>query len=173
MSDDTPSTPLPRQLAAVDPRTDLKAFSPNVTQARAKARLHAQLRERAETVDFATLSATELAELAGTQRLLQWLREPGFALWLSDRDAYVYDALALRETAVRVVADVLTSDYEPKILTAKDKLKAADMLFTLTGAYPSKTKEVRYVDRDLDNMSDDEVQRQLAETKQKLKQLPD
>ncbi len=171
MSDDDLPPPSV-QLAGINPRVELELFAPTVTQARAKARLHAQLREHAETMDLDRMPAQEIAELAGHTRVLQWLKDPGFAAWLFDRDSYVYDALALRETAVQILGDILLSDYEPKILTAKDKLKAADMLLTLTGAYPAKQRDVRFLDAGLDAMPDDQVQAELAAMRKTLAKLP-
>jgi hypothetical protein len=184
--DDKPSTP-PRsskdsgaqastpgeRLGAINPKIELTPFTPNATQARAKARLHVMLRERAETTDLASLTAQELADMAGNSRVLGWLKNPGFYAWLADKDSYVYDALAELETAVRVIADILNSDYEPRVLTAKDKLKAADMLLNLTGAYPSKQRDVRFLDAGLDAMPEDQVRTELAAMRKQLRQLPD
>jgi hypothetical protein len=147
---------------------DLEAYSPGTEQQRAKARLHQRLRELEGIRDLESLSAQELADLAGSSRVLKWLREPGFAAWFADKDTFVINALAMREVAVAMIGDVLMGDYEPKILTAKDKLKAADMLLQLTGSYPAKQREVRFLDKDLDNMPPDEVQAQLTAARAKL-----
>lgn len=163
------SDPTPRdQLAGIHPKTDLTVFRPSQSQEYAKARLHDRLKARADLVDLASLTAQEVADLAGNQRVLGWLKDPAFAAWLADNDAYAYTALALRETAVAVLADILRADYEPKILTAKDKLKAADMLFQLTGAYPAKSKEVRFMDAELERMPADQVRAELAERRKAL-----
>jgi hypothetical protein len=174
MSNPTPPSPKAKTLglSAVDQISTLEAFDPRPMHARAKARLHARLKERAEATDFRTCSIDELAELAGDRRIGQWFKDPGFVAWLADSEAFAYDALALRETAVAVLADILNSDYEPKILTAKDKLKAADMLLTLTGAYPAKQRDVRFLDASLDGMEPDEVRRELAAVRAKLRELP-
>jgi hypothetical protein len=148
-------------LDAVSRVSDLESFRPSAEQQRAKARLHARLRERAEVVDLASLTADEVATLAGNRRVLTWLRDPGFAAWLADKDTFATNALAMRELAVQVIGEVLLSDYEPKVLTAKDKLKAADMLLQLTAAYPAKQREVRFLDKDLDAMPPDQVQAEL------------
>lgn len=99
--------------------------------------------------------------LAGDARVAKWLRDPAFAAWLYDRDTFVHRAVALKDLALRVLEDTLLAEYEPKVLTAKDKLKAADMLLQLTGAYP-KAAPAKFLDRDLDAMDADEVERQLA-----------
>jgi hypothetical protein len=169
---DALAPPLRHQLAGIDPRTELAVFAPKPAQARAKARLHAQLAAAADRVDLASLTATEVAALAGNVRVVEWLRDPAFAAWLADKDTYAYQALALRETAVAVLDDILTADYEPKILTAKDKLKAVDMLFQLTGSYPAKEKAIRFADAGLDGMSADQVKAEIAALKAKVRELP-
>lgn len=164
MSDPTPA----QALDGLSRVVDLETYRPSREQERAKARLHQRLRERAEVVDLASLTADEVATLAGNRRVLTWLRDSGFAAWLADRDSWVVDALAMRQTVIAVIAEVLTSDYEPKVLTAKDKLKAADMLAQLAGMYPPKSREVRFLDKDLDAMPPDQVQAELAKLRGQL-----
>lgn len=156
------------ELDAVGRVDDLEAFAPTLEQGRAKARLQARLRERGGLTDLASLRADEIAQLAGNRRVLTWLRTPAFAAWLADSDTYAHQAVAMRELAVQVIGEILLGDYEAKILTAKDKLKAADMLLQLTGAYPAKSREVRFLDKDLDAMPPDEVQAQLAKLRGQL-----
>jgi hypothetical protein len=166
---DTPLTKQAEALAGVD----LTQFRPNDTQARAKARLHEQLRRREGVIEFANLTAQELADLAGTQRVLQWLREPGFAAWFADKDTFVYEAIALKETVIAVFRDIMRADYEPGILTAKDKIKAGTELLKLADAYPVKQREVRFLDKDLESMPPDMVQAELTRIRAGLaKELP-
>ncbi len=158
----------PQALAHLTKMVDLETYKPSHEQERAKARLQLALRERGEVTDLGSLTADEVAHLAGNRKLLTWLREPGFAAWLGDKNTWMVSALALQETVIAVLADILTSDYEPKILTAKDRLKAADMLLQLTGSYPAKSKEVRFLDKDLETMAPDVVQAELAKIRGEL-----
>jgi hypothetical protein len=158
------------ELDALSRAVDLESFRPTLEQERAKARLQLALRDRAEHIDLATLSADEVAGLAGNRRVLTWLRDPGFAAWLADKDGWVADALAMRQTVISVIADILTSDYEPKILTAKDKLKAADMLAQIAGMYPPKSREVRFLDAEVERMSPDQVRAELSKLRGDLTQ---
>lgn len=147
--------------------TDLAPFEPSQTQALAKSRLHQRLAERRGLLDLESLTLDQVVALAGDARVERWLRDPAFAAWLYDRDTFVHRAVALKDLALRVLEDTLLAEYEPKVLTAKDKLKAADMLLQLTGAYP-KAAPARFLDRDLDQMDADEVERQLAAAKAAL-----
>jgi hypothetical protein len=127
----------------------------------AKSRLQARIAERRGLVSVEVMTGAELSELAGDKRVIRWLNDPGFAAWLTDRDTFVHTAVSLKDAALQVLEDILLGDYDPKCLTAKDKLKAADMLFQLTGAYP-KANQVRFLDRELDGMEEAEVDRLLT-----------
>lgn len=152
--------PTLKPLGAVPAELDLANFKPSSAQAKAKARLQAALAQRQGLVSVEALTQAELVVLAGDRRVGRWLQDPTFAAWLTDRDTYVHHAVALRESAVQVLEDIILGDYDPKCLTAKDKLKAIDVLFQLTGAYPKST-QVKFLDRDLDAMDEAEVDRQL------------
>lgn len=153
-------------MSALTPPTpsglDLAPFRPSKAQALAKSKLQARLSERRGLVSVEAMTADELATLAGDRRVVRWLGDPGFAAWLTDRDTFVHTAVSLKDAALQVLEDILLGDYDPKCLTAKDKLKAADMLFQLTGAYP-KTNQIRFLDRDLDGMDEATVDRLLIE----------
>jgi hypothetical protein len=140
---------------------DLSSFAPSRAQARAKARLDRQLAARAGLVDLAALTLNELTQLAGDRRVAEWLRDPAFAAWFTDRDSFVDEAVALKDLALRVVEDILLAEIERGVLTAKDKLAAANMLFQLTGSFP-KAQPVVFADKALDAMSDADVQAELA-----------
>ena len=82
----------------------------------------------------------------------------------TDRDTFVHQAVAMRETALGVLGDIILGDLEAKVLTAGDKLKAIDILLKLTGSYP-RLAGARFLDRDLDTMDEAQVERELAALK--------
>lgn len=153
------------------PADSLGGWTPTQAQMLAKARLHARLRDLSILTDIGSLAPARLAELAGDRRLSRWLDNPDFVAWVYDRDDFAHRAIALKDEAIQVLADILRAEYEPKVLTAKDKLKAADMLLQLTGAYPSKTKEIRYLDKDLAELTEAEATKQLADVQAELAAL--
>jgi hypothetical protein len=140
---------------------DLAPFQPTKTQALAKARLQAALANRVGLVSVESLTVDELVAMGGDARVKRWLKDPDFVSWYTDRDTFVHNATALKETALQVLADILTSPRDRSV-QAKDQIKAADLLFQLTGAYP-KTNQVKFLDRDLDNMPEADVDRLLIE----------
>lgn len=150
--------------------TTIDTWAPNRPQTLAKARFERRLAERAGLVDLAALTLDEIQELAGDKRVRTWLADPSFAAWFTNRDTFVDQAVSMKELALEAIEEILTAergDGRDGTVTAKDKLAAAKELLSLTGAYPRK-EVVRFADRDLDGMPDDEVARQLAEAKQKL-----
>lgn len=143
------------------PAVKLDGWLPSQAQSLAKARLHAKLAERQGLVDVMALSTVELCQLAGDRRVATWLRDPSFSTWLTDRDDFRHRSVAMQDLGLQTLQDVLVMDLEPKVCTVADKLRALDMLFKLTGAYPAKAP-TRWLDPDLDGMSRDEVDRELA-----------
>lgn len=141
-------------------------FWPTIAQSEAKARVEAWLATRKGMISLEALSQDDLALRCGTRKVLEWLKDPGFQAWFYERDAFQVKAQALKEHALAVLQELAFDDSGA--VAPKDRLKAADMLFTVTGAYPTKTKEVRFLDRDLDAMPDHEVERQLAEKRKQL-----
>ena len=146
-------------------RQDAQEFSPSRTQSSAKARFWAKLKEQAGLVELSTLTKLEVVQLSGSKAIEGWLKDPKFALWYFDKDSLSHRLHALKETAVDVLEEILLSEYQGGILTAKDKLKAADLLLQVTGSFPSRTKEVVFADERISKMSEDEVERELKALK--------
>lgn len=139
----------------------LDGWSPSEAQSLAKARLQSRLADRQGLVDVLALSTPELCRLAGDKRVATWLRDPAFGVWLTDRDDFRHRALALKDLGIQTLQAVLLMDLEPKVCTVADKIRALDMLFKLTGAYPPK-EPARWLDPDLDSMDEAAVDRELA-----------
>ena len=146
-------------------RQDAQEFSPNRTQNSAKARFWAKFKGQAGLVELSTLTKLEVIQLSGSKAVEAWLRDPKFALWFFDKDSLSHRLHALKETAVDVLEEILLSEYQAGVLSAKDKLKAADMLLQVTGSYPSRTKEIVFADERISKMSEDEVERELKNLK--------
>lgn len=146
-------------------RQDAQEFSPSRTQSSAKARFWAKLKEQQGLRELSSLTQLEVVQLSGSKQVAAWLKDPKFALWFFDKDSLSHRLHALKETAVDVLEEILLSEYQAGILSAKDKLKAADMLLQVTGSYPSRAKEVIFADERISKMSEDEVERELKSLK--------
>jgi hypothetical protein len=145
-------------------------FEPTEAHATAKAKLYAWLDARKGLVGIETLTQDELGVACGTRRVLDWLKDAEFASWLYERDAFGIKVQALKEAALAVLRDVALG--EDGATATKDRLKAAELLLILANAFPAKTKEVKFLDRDLNEMPEHDVDRQLVEARKKLGLTP-
>lgn len=148
-------------LDALPPVRAFEAYRPTPLQSLAKARLQDRLADLGDRVDLASVTLTELTAMCGDRRVATWLKDPAFAAWLTDRDDFRHRAVAMKDLGLQVLQDVLLHELVPKVCTMADKLKALDMLFRLTGAYPPK-QAVTFLDKDLANMSPEDADRELA-----------
>lgn len=153
-------------LEILPPARAFEPYRPSALQSLAKARLQDRLADQADRVDLASMTLTELTAWAGDRRVGVWLKDPAFAAWFTDRDDFRHRSVAMKDLGLQVLQDVLTHELVPKVCTMADKLKALDMLFKLTGAYPAKAPG-QFLDRDLAAMSEDEIDRQLANARPK------
>jgi hypothetical protein len=135
-----------------------------------KARFHDALaqREAMGLTDMAAIDQDTLVSMTGTRHVLQWVQDPTFAAWFFDRDVFKHRVAALRETALERIEDVLNGELEERVLTAKDRLRAAELLLQLADAFPAKQKIVKWLDKELGDLEDSEVKRQLADYQRKL-----
>lgn len=141
-------------------------FAANQFQERVKARFYRRMDEMSHIVDKETVLSDPhmIVDLAGTERVLDWFRKPGFAVWFLDSE-YMADTIASAQSdALRVVQQVLYSEDA----TEGDRLKAARMLFELGDMFPGRKSEVRFLDDRLNNMSDKEVDDEMARLTKQL-----
>lgn len=150
-------------------KESLKPFVPTSEQSMAKARLQDVLSERDGVLDIETLSMDQIVNLAGNVKIRKWAENnQSFLPWLLDKDVTKHKIQAAKDMCVDKLISILNMDLEAKVLTAKDWIAAADKLLQLADAYPSKKKEITYLDREVANMSDEDVKKQLEAYKTKL-----
>lgn len=150
--------------------SDIKAFEPTKPQLLAKVRFERRMAERQGLIDVGALKIEEIAAMAGDRRVARWLDDPEFGAWFTNRDDFVERANAAKQAFLDRITEALDmeiGDGRDGTITYKDLLAAADKVWKLAGAYP-KEAPVRFADKDLDAMPDDEVQRQLAEARKRL-----
>jgi hypothetical protein len=147
---------------------DGRPFRPKKEQMLAKSKFWGRYEEQAALLDLQSLTKEDVRRMSGSRHIETWLRDPEFAAWFFEKDSLAFRLRALKEAAVDVLEEILLSEYEEKILTAKDKLKAADLILQVTGSFPSRTKEVVFYDERLNRLSPEELEKELAEAKQKV-----
>lgn len=144
-------------------------FRPTETQIMAKARLQKAIASKKFMVDEDNLRIQDLEVMCGSKSIEKWCAaSPMFLFWIMDRDFENIRLAAFAEIAIGEVFRILQSDFIEKTLTAKDKLKAAEILLSLADKFPSKKKEITYLDKDVANMNDDSVEAELVAARQKI-----
>jgi hypothetical protein len=150
-------------------KKELTPFEPEISshKSKAKERFYRRLKEMSDTIDKEVVFEDRglLEELCGTSRIHSWLKDPQFARWWWDEKDIVDELMALRQTATDRLKKMLGDRY----LEPGDALKAIRLVFEVTDQFPSKKKEVRFLDEDLEKMDEDEVEREMISTRTKLK----
>ena len=146
-----------------------KPHKPTQQQRIAKERLKSALEEHHAVVDVESLTMHQIERMCGSGKIKDWTEEsPGFLAWLLDKDHQRHRIGALFDMGLDVLEDIIVSDYEAKILTAKDKLNAISLLSQLADKMPAKNKVVTFLDKNVGDMTEAEVDKQLAAAKKKL-----
>jgi hypothetical protein len=150
-------------------KQSLKPYSPNMTQRMVKERLQAALEDLEATVDVESLTLEQVINITGCSEIEKWAKKDvSFLPWLLDTDYQSHRLKALFDLGLSQIEDILMSDYEPKVLSAKDKIAAFNILANLADKVPTKRKEVVYLDKSVGDMDDEAVARELAAAKKKL-----
>lgn len=148
----------------------VETFSPTHAQWMAKERLKSARKNKTFLVDESNLRLEDLEAMCGSKSIEKWAKSsPMFLWWLLDKDFEETEIQAFAQAARRKVHEIMMGDPIEKIRTAKDQLKAAEIILNLADHFPAKKKEVKWLDKDLEDMSEDVVQVQLAEARRKIK----
>lgn len=139
-------------------------FRPSRMQQLIKARVQSALNDRVGLVDADSVTLEELEAWSGSRQLRKWMEDPTFATWLLDRDVFKHQVQAVQESALETLR-ILMLDEDT---ATKDRIKAAELLLNLGGAFPSRTQRVVFADAEVGKMSDQELDRELAKYKKQL-----
>lgn len=135
-------------------------------RAKAKERFYRRLKDSEHIIDkeMALTNPSILEQLAGTSRIHKWLEDPGFAQWWWDEHSVADELMALRYKAVSKLAKIIDGDN----VNHSDVLKAVRMIFEVTDQFPSKKQEVRFLDKEIDGMSESQVDQETKALAAKL-----
>lgn len=157
------SVAIPPRLAGNEPR-DLPAelqrrgrFEPDELQERVKARFYRRLDDASHTIDrdSALKDPKELEALAGTKKILEWIRRPEFLDWFLDEHYFEDSMFALRGKAIRRLEGIID---DPVAMDA-DAIKAIKMVLEQTNP---KKNEIRFIDESLNDMKPEQVRAEQA-----------
>lgn len=147
----------------------LKPLVPSQEQQLVKARLTKELEQLEAVVDPASLTLEEIENISGSMKIRKWAKaNPSFLPWLLDKDFADTKIYAAKEEIADMLIGYIRRPEEFKILAAKDKLQAANLLLQLMDAFPSKKKEVTFLDGEVAKMDEAQVDRELKKLQNRL-----
>lgn len=146
-------------------------FTPTYQQEMAKARLHKNM-EGAFVKPY-DLGMAAIATHAGCTipQLEKWGQQEGWAAWFFETDTAEKHIVSLKEMAINQLRDILQlplGDGKDGSVTAKDKLKAVEIIIETADMLPNKRKTVEFLDRDLGKMDSDTVDAEIVKARTKL-----
>jgi len=151
---------------------NMKPFKPTKEQLVLKSRLSDHIGEMSAVVDVTVMGLDELTQLTGSRNLAKWAKDnPSFLPWLLDKDYGRHMIKAGADAAIELLYDIMEAPIVPKELTAKDKLVAATTFLNLDDRFPNKRKELVFLDKEVGDLTDIEVAKQLQQYKKELASL--
>jgi hypothetical protein len=160
----SPKGSVKQYLESVQDTLDITAsFTPNMQQTMAKHRFWGHLKSNPIlTTNIKDMGLEHIASLAGVpNQFFKWAdKEAGFLIWFCDEGYADRKMQAYADVAFDVLVDIATSPIEFKMLTAKDKVAAANLLLQLADRFPNKRREFVYIDKELAKMTEADVIRE-------------
>jgi hypothetical protein len=131
-----------------------------------KQRFWRVIRKQGATADPTKLLHTQIARLAGDQKLNTYLADPEFYTWFLD-DRSEEDMLkAGAESAIQRLIDIITGVQEVQSATAQ--VTAAKILLEMAGFGPKQVKEVVYKDEAISKMDETELREYIKKQTEQL-----
>jgi len=143
----------------------MKDFTPSYSQRMAKSRLYKWLSTHEARVRLEDMTVSAISAAAKAPLMNEWLsKSQEFADWLYERDTITTKVHAYSEIALDRLYNIVTdSDAQ-----TGDIIKAAKLILELADAFPKKGGSVVFADKALNEMSDDQVQKELDAYRAKL-----
>ena len=143
---------------------ELIEFQPTAAQEKAKAAFMVAISGN-PLIDLRKMSGENAARLAGNTSITTWWKKPGFKEWFTNEDSWRAQLLYLTTVALRTLENVLLDD-NPR--SAAARVNAAKLILEAANKMPSKTKEVRYLDKSVENKSEAELKKMIEEAQELL-----
>jgi hypothetical protein len=127
---------------------DILVYSPSDEEMQAKAAFWGKAHQNPQiNPDNITLATVD--SILADSRLKRWWGRPGFKEWFTNKDEWVQKL----EYAIQVGVDrmiQLFSESDPKLASAQ--VRAFEVLARLANREPARVKEVKLLDRDIQDM---------------------
>jgi hypothetical protein len=163
-------TPIGRLLKEID-ASDILDFEPTDKMEMAKERFWKALNSNPMlTNDIGNMTLDALIMHSRSKHLTKWIeKHPLFLAWFCDEEFEQLTIQTMAKEAYKKVREIMHSPLEPKVLTAKDQLNAANMLLQLGDKFPNKRREIIYADKELAKMTDSDVDKEMRSIESQLK----
>jgi len=147
-----------------DEVTEVLNFQPTEAMERAKAAFHVAV-QNSPLIDLRNVNVSQAVRLAGTSTLHTWWKKPGFPEWFLNEDTWRSHLVYLTSLALRTLERILVDD-NPKSSAAR--VNAAKLILEAANKMPSKTREVRYLDKSVEDKSEEELRRMIQDSQKLL-----
>lgn len=129
--------------------SDTVIFQPTPAQKKLKAKFHSRFIPGPLT-DLNNLSLSDALEITGDSRLRKLWEQPGFKEWFANRDENRERLEYLFTLALDTAEEILTSETAQ----ASAKVNMVKVLAELANKFPNKYAQEKYVDEEINRMSE-------------------
>lgn len=130
-------------------------FTPRNIHKKYKAKLHNKVKDNL-MYNMENITDADIIKLCGSNKLNEWLAEPGFRDWLLDNNEYADRLEYLNNLALDRIEGILLGDSSDK-----DALNAAKLLMEASGRMAAHKQKQEFADKAIQSMSEDQLRKYL------------
>jgi hypothetical protein len=131
------------------------SFCASPEQRVCKAGFWAKMGDDAVALNRETITLAQARAVTGVAKLARWWPVPGFREWFINGEEWKQKLLYVIDVGLDALIDIMADD-NPK--TAGARVKAFEVACRLAGREPAKTKEVRFIDKGINDMNEQQLQ---------------
>ena len=137
-------------------------FVPTDTMRRAKSAFWIKFAQ-SPMADEANITQSMAVRLSGSSSVAEWWKMVGFRDWFTNKMEWATEIESLAHLALRVARDILNDPEAP----ATAKVNLIGKIGELANKIPAKTKEIKYVDKTIGDMNEDQLAEYIAKNTSK------
>lgn len=120
-----------------------------------KAAFWAKMADDPSVMNRESITLAQAVAVTGCSKLRRWWNQPGFREWFVNGEEWKQKLLYIIDVGLDSLLDIFASN-DPK--TANARVRAFEVACRLAGREPAKTKEVRFVDKAINEMNPAQLQ---------------
>jgi hypothetical protein len=144
-----------REFKKLESAVDEISFSPGAEHKQVKAAYWAKMTDDPTALSRESVTLNRAIQVTGCTKLRRWWSQPGFQEWFSNGEEWKQKLLYIIDVGLDALLEVF-ADPNPK--TAAAKVRAFEVACRLAGREPARAKEVRFVDKAINDMSPAQLQ---------------